>query len=157
MRIPIARHIPLARSAPLAPMVDLVLLLVFLLLLEAEIGRGWRRFGHAGELRLPAVRASVPDDNPDPWRLVVDVAADGRIYVGDEPRSDAWLRDCLEVEARISRRRDGSADRQVLIRADEHVEFRHIQKIIDLCRHARIRIWRLAFATRPGDGDSPDE
>ena len=106
-------------------------------------------------MRLPAVWSGRPDRNPDPCRLIIDVFADGTTMVGGARRGDSWLRDALLVEALLSRAADGWSGRVIQIRADERTPFRHIQRIIDLCRDPAIRIWRLEFAVGRAEGDWP--
>jgi biopolymer transport protein ExbD len=130
----------------MTPMIDVVFLLITFFMVVTEITRQ----DEIEDIRLPDVTASKPDDNPDPNRLVINVAKDGTFYVGGHPRSDKWIYHALEVEARLSRDlRTNVSDRVVLIKADKRVPFKHIRKIIGWCVQKEIGIWRLAFGTLP--------
>ena len=140
------KHKPKIGDLNMTPMIDVVFLLITFFMLVSEITRQ----DEIEDLRLPDVRASKPDDNPDPNRLVINIARDGKTYVGGSARSDKWIFDALAVEARLSRDATNKvSERVVLIKADEQAEFRHVRKIIGWCVQKEIGIWRLAFGTLP--------
>jgi biopolymer transport protein ExbD len=148
MRIRIRHPVTLARFSATA-ILDCVAICVLLLIVIDEI-MFW--MDPWEEVLLPDVVASVPDEPPhDPNRLVIHILRSGTIIIGGEVRGDRAVHDVLVTEAHLSRRPDGYSDREVLIKADERVEFRHVQKIIDWCRAEDIRLWRIAFATLPFD------
>jgi len=131
----------------MTPLIDIVFLLITFFMVVTEITRQ----DEIEDLKLPEVKASKPDENPDPERLVLNIIRNGDIIVGGTVRSDKWLFDTLAVEARITRDRSRMkvSDRVVLIKADERTEFRHIRKIMGWCVQREIGIWRLAFGTEP--------
>ena len=138
----------------MTPMIDVVFLLITFFMVVTEITRQ----DEIEDIHLPDVRASKPDDNPDPNRLVINIAKSGFIYVGGSKRSDKWVYDALAVEARLSRdMRTKISDRVVLIKADERAEFKHIRKIIGWCVQREIGIWRLAFGTLPFEASATGE
>jgi biopolymer transport protein ExbD len=129
----------------MTPMIDCVFLLNLFFMVVTEITRQ----DQIEDVSLPTVKASKPDDNPDPQRLVINVLKDGKVYIGGSARSDRWLYDALAVEARISRTQAGISDRTVLVKADERTPFKYIRKLIALCVDKNIRIWRISFGTAP--------
>ena len=156
MRVPIRRPVGLARFPALSwfPWMDLFLLLVFIAVALGYFDQVWVTgvVDGLGDFRLPHVEASKPDDNPEPDRVVIHITKHGSTYLSGSPRSDRHVRDALAQEAGLSRGADGYATIELVIRADERVEFRHVQKIIDVCRDKKVRIWRLAFGVLPFDG-----
>jgi len=107
------------------------------------------RYDEPEDVELPFARSAVPDDNPDPCRLVLWVKKDGSVWFAGEARSEQEVFDALAVEARLSRDEAGISDRLVFIKADERVQFKHIRKLIEACRDPSVRIWRLTFGVRP--------
>jgi len=101
------------------------------------------------DFQLPYAPPRFVVENPDCQRLVLVVLRDGTMYISGRPQSDAEVRQCIEIEARLSREHGtGLSNRLVLIAADQRTPFQHVRKIINWCRDPDIRIWRLAFAGR---------
>ena len=146
MRISVRKRVTIAHVS-LLPVVDFLFLVVFLIVMCSPVRRS-DRYPPDG-LILPYARSSVPDDNPDPDRLVMCVDHSGTVFIGRAPRSDRWVLDTLAVEARLSRDMETKVnDCVVFIKADERVEWRHVQKILDWCRQDDIAIHRITFGAR---------
>jgi len=129
----------------MTPMIDCVFLLNLFFMTVTEITRQ----DMLEDVILPDIKASRPDENPEPQRLVLNVLKDGRIFVGGAARSDQWLYDALAIEARLSRNSTGISDRTVLVKVDERAPFKYVRKLIGICVDKNIRIWRISFGTRP--------
>jgi len=129
----------------MTPMIDVVFLLITFFMVVTEITRQ----DDIEDLELPDIKASKPDDNPDPERLVLNILKNGTVYVGGAALSDRELEDILWREAKRTRDEHGISDRVVLVKADRRVEFKHIRKVIMFCVKKNIKIWRLAFGTLP--------
>ncbi len=110
----------------------------------------WRTYqDEIEEVILPDVPNAVPDENPDPERLVIWVLKDGITVIGGRECSDEDIRSVLLVESRLTRDQEGIADRTVMVKADERTPFKHVMKIINWCREPNIGISRLSFGIRP--------
>ena len=57
----------------MTPMIDVVFLLITFFMVVSEITRQ----DDIEDIKLPLVMAAIPDDNPDPDRLVINVLKDG--------------------------------------------------------------------------------
>ena len=130
----------------MTPMIDVVFLLITFFMVVTEITRQ----DDIADLELPDVEVAMPDDRPDPERLVINIKKDGSVWFGGAQRTEKELLDALEVEARLSREEGtGVSDRLILVRADARCPFKYIKKLMRFCTMKRIRIWRLAFGIKP--------
>ena len=149
MRVSVRRRVTIARVS-LLPVVDFLFIIVLFVGIGAHVPQCWDTMDRPDGLILPYARSSVVGVSPQPPRLVVYVVADGTVFIGGAPRNGKWVFDCLAVEARISRDMETKlSDREVFIKADERVEWRHVQKILDWCRQDEIAIQRIVFGARP--------
>ena len=131
----------------LTPLIDVVLFLMSFLLLVTEFSRQ----NEFADIILPDIKQAGIVENPDPQRLVLMIKESGHFYIGGANVPEAQVRDALAVEARLSRERATTlSNRLVLVGADVHTRWECIQKVITWCSDKDIRIWRLAFATKPG-------
>ena len=78
----------------MAPMIDCVFLLLTFFMVVTDIARQ----DDFEDIKLPDVKAAVPDENPDPRRLVLNIKEDGSIWFGGSERSEQDVRDALAVE-----------------------------------------------------------
>lgn len=129
----------------MTPMIDCVFLLNLFFMTVTELTRQ----DDIEALRLPDIRHSQPDENPDPERLVINILSDGTFIIGGNECSEEDVRSALLVEARLSRNSEGISDRTVLVKADERTPFRYIRRLMMLCVQRNIRIWRISFGIRP--------
>ena len=141
----------------MTPMIDVVFLLIIFFMTVSEL----TKIDTQAELQLPKASKARIDDKPEPDRLVLNVVEDGNVVVqnktvvkvipGEEGQPDqtdvTQLIELLRLEAELSRenpkKADSFAERAILIRADEGVEFRHVQRIMLEC--IKQRIWKLSF------------
>lgn len=129
----------------MTPMIDCVFLLNLFFMTVTELTRQ----DDIEMLRLPDIKHSQPDENPDPERLVINILANGTYIISGRECSEEDVRSALLVEARLSRNQEGISDRTVLVKADERTPFKFIRKLIMLCVQRNIRIWRISFGIRP--------
>ena len=135
----------------MTPMIDVVFLLITFFMVVTEITRQ----DDIEDLQLPDVRAAIPDETADPQRLIINIAADGTVYIGGKPYDitrdpgASTVRGKLSFEATLSRTDTGAANRVVLVRSDRRVKFQYVKRIMEMC--VREGIWRLAFGTLPFD------
>ncbi|MFW6107241.1 MAG: ExbD/TolR family protein [bacterium] len=144
-------HIPTRKRVKttelnMTPMIDVVFLLITFFMVVTEITRQ----DEIEDLELPDVKADKVDENPDPERLVINVLADGTYIIAGREVGEKDVFDALAVEARLSRKKGTEvSNRTVLVKADKRTPYRFIERIMQMCTHNKIRIWRLAFGTRP--------
>ena len=118
----------------IAPMIDIV----FLLLIFFIVTWSFARYETELEVTVPTAeegkyrRHSVGE-------VIINVSRDGAIIVNRRQLSDEELR---EILARISK---DYPDQAVILRGDENVDYRHVVRVLDICRAANI--WNVAFAT----------
>jgi len=130
----------------MTPMIDVVFLLITFFMVVTEITRQ----DDIADLELPDVEVAMPDDKPDPERLVINIKKDGSVWYSGAQHTDQELLKTLEIEARLSREAGtGVSDRLILVRADARCPFKHIKKLMRFCTMKRIGIWRLAFGIKP--------
>jgi biopolymer transport protein ExbD len=101
------------------------------------------------ELHLPQADAATPDESPPPDRLVINVLPQKedksgvRYIIGGDERDMDGLTQLIYRESKLSRGNDDFSSRPVLIRADQNVSYKHIQKLMDMLM--REKIWKLSF------------
>jgi biopolymer transport protein ExbD len=151
--IRVSNRIPLARINPASLRLFVPAICVLSLLIGYMIvcfpDRPRREDGDIETVRLPYADFAMPDEGPDPERLVINVLQEGTMIASGNVSTDQDVQKLLLLEARVSRNADGTAECQLLIRADERTPFKHVMKIINWCRDANVRIYRLSFAIHP--------
>ena len=150
MLIRLSNRVPLARLNPASFRFYVLAMCVFWLLFWylAETVQLARDQTEADTILVPYARSALPDENPDPERLVIHVLKEGKVLISDHECTDEDLKDVLLIEARVTREEDAFSARRVMIRADERTPFKHVMKIINWCRDPKVRIYRLSFGTR---------
>ena len=136
-------HIDTSRKAKatalnMTPMIDVVFLLITFFMVVSEIS--WQDML---EIEPPRTRASQEFKGPE--AIIVTVTHDGAYHLGGEQLDIERLARVLAIERRLD------PDRQMHIRADRRVPFRHIRAILRRCIHRDIRIRNIAFCTKPLD------
>src|SRR5262249_26266607 len=117
----------------LTPMIDVVLNLLIFFMLGTRFADMERQL----HVQLPSVSAAQPLSSP-PDEVVVNVFADGRIMVQQEPLSLA------ELESRLKAAQARYADQAVLIRGDAQGVYQNVMDILGACHRARITNFSLA-------------
>lgn len=128
-------------SLNLTPMIDIVLLLVIFFMVGTKFTNSESQY----EIVLPTVTDAQPlTALPD--EIIVTVAADGALYLGQTETSMA----ALEAELRAAKER--YADQAVVIRGDGNGPYQHVMTILNLCK--RVRIHNVQLANRIEEGAS---
>ena len=128
----------------LTPMVDVVLNLVMFFLVTTHFSK--TELEQQYPVELPRVTAAQPLTGlPD--EMVVNIAADGSMYLGKQPRTA----DELETELRAAVAR--YADQSVLIRGEADGPYQHVMTALNICQRACATNLRLA--NRVTSGASP--
>lgn len=128
----------------LTPMVDVVLNLVMFFLVTTHFSKEEQEQQYP--IELPKVTAAQPLTGlPD--EIVVNVAADGTMYLGKEQRTP----EILEEELRAAVKR--YADQEVMIRGEADGPYQHVMTVLNICHRAGVTNLRLA--NRALTGASP--
>ena len=149
----------------MTPMIDCVFQLIIFFMLITDMSNK-----ELETLVLPVAVTASPD-TPDPSviRPVVNILADGSIFVkGDlkyDPANDddyLQVRAYLEAQAKLmplepideANPAAGKAPgNPLLIRADQSTPFKHIQKVMELCGQKGIQIWKVQLAAAEATED----
>ncbi len=120
----------------IAPMIDVVFLLLFFFM-TSQLFSQWE-----AEIDLKLPSAETAEQRPRAHgEIILNVLSDGQITVHGQTLTTEQVRDLLE---RLVAQYPGQP---VLIRADEAVAYRHIVRVMDLCRMTDV--WNLGFAVLP--------
>lgn len=127
----------------LTPMVDVVLNLVMFFLVTTHFSKAEQE--QQFPVELPRVTAAQPLTGlPD--ELVINIAGDGSMYLGKQPRTA----DELETELRAAVAR--YADQAVMIRGEADGPYQHVMTALNICHQAGISNLRLANRVLSGAG-----
>jgi biopolymer transport protein ExbD len=114
-------------------MVDVVLLLLIFFMVGTQFTKQESQY----EINLPQVTDAQPlTALPD--QLVINVAADGSLYMGKT------LKTAAEVETELRSARQRYADQVVVIRGDGQGPYQHVMNVLDICKQAHITNIQLA-------------
>ena len=119
----------------IAPMVDILLVLLCFFIVTWSFAKKELDL----KVRVPSAQnaqesASVVN------QTVLNVRTDGTVI---------WNNKAVPRPELLARLKDLSGlfpDYSIIVRGDEHAEYRHISNVLDTCREANI--WNVAFATR---------
>jgi len=125
----------------LTSMIDVVFLLIIFFMVVTELTKM-----EAEAISLPVATKGIEED-PRPGRVVVNIRRNGVMVVQRREYSARQLRSLLH-ELSV-RRRDvaGLSELPVKIRADAHVEYKYVQRVMVQCM--RERVWKLSFGCVP--------
>jgi biopolymer transport protein ExbD len=92
--------------------------------------------------------------------MVINVLKDGEIEIKrvkfptlDDATAVQALRSYLAREVALGTKEpDGTSERALLIRADQHTEFKHIQKVMRICGENGIRVYKIHLAAAQPEG-----
>ncbi len=146
----------------MTPMIDVVFLLIIFFMIITDLTQQ-----ELEELKMPEARSAVEDKpDPDVVRPIINIPQSGQMIVKKNALYDPEIHgdDMTELErfladqaSRMPQKFDktvGKAlpDNPLMIRADKNVEFRYIQRIMELCGKQGIQIWKLEL----GAAEDPD-
>lgn len=110
----------------MSPMIDMVFLLLIFFIVASAIVKV-----EPIKVEIPsAVYAKVPED--ETGRAMITVTAEGQMYIG--PTQKQVTLD--ELREWIGGEMEADPDTRILIRADEQVEYRDTEKIMEACADA---------------------
>lgn len=128
----------------LTPMVDVVLNLVMFFLVTTHFSKAEEQ--QQFPVELPRVTSAQPLTGlPD--ELVINIARDGSMYLGQQPRTEEEL--TVELRAAAAR----YSEQSVLIRGDADGLYQPVMTVLNICHEAGLKNLRLA--NRVTSGASP--
>ncbi len=128
-------------SLNMTPMIDVVFLLIIFFLVSSQLAQQESRV----VVELPKAETAQPD-LPDPTpRLTLTIAADGTVYLADQPVSLDDLH--IQLEQRWEKL---GPEAELRIRVDRNVRYALVGKTLQAA--ARVGIARVVFAALPTEG-----
>ena len=120
----------------MAPMIDIIFLLLIFFMAATIYAKWETKMG----IEVPTADSGVRGSR-QPGEIIVNIDADGRIFVNNVEMSQERLESLL---GRVSETFQGQP---VIIRADADTDHRHVIGVLDVCR--KVDIWNVAFAALP--------
>jgi biopolymer transport protein ExbD len=138
----------------MTPMIDVVFQLIIFFMLVTDMTQK-----DLAELKLPTAEMAAKDESEE-GRMVINVLKDGEIEIKrvkfptlDDATAVQALRSYLAREVALGTKEpDGTSERALLIRADQHTEFKHIQKVMRICGENGIRVYKIHLAAAQPEG-----
>lgn len=127
----------------LTPLIDVVFLLLIFFLVTSRFEEEERRL----DIVLPSATSAAPMIHR-PREIVVDVDAQGNIYLRGQPTDYEELRRLL-ASAVV----DHPIQQSVIIRADANARFQPVVNVMDLCNQTGIVDYSVTTRDAPLDGD----
>jgi len=111
----------------LTPMIDVVFLLLIFFMVATTFLDPEREIG----IDLPEAESGVASEVDDD-EVIVNIMADGSLFLSGEPIDDAGLTAALDRAAR------NNPETPVTIRGDANASHKHIVRVMDACGQARL-------------------
>lgn len=133
----------------IAPMIDIVFILLIFFIATYAAAQNEKRL----DVILP-VAGSATDEVRTVQEIVVNLTANGEIYVNRQKMEPAQLRARLERMMAFFRGQDGSVEGEpgVIIRAHADCAHKHVIAVMDICKSKTVGIRRVFFSTIPASG-----
>ena len=122
----------------MAPFVDVMLVLIVILMVAVPP----MKFGM--EVDVPTGDFDPVPDLTDP--LVVNISADGEIYLGDS------LIEPDQVTTRLAAIAEENSDVQIFLRADRNLTYERVMNVVDMIKNAGLTKIALITDVREFDG-----
>ncbi|TWU57394.1 ExbD/TolR family protein [Rubripirellula reticaptiva] len=129
-----------ASTLSLTPLIDVVFLLLIFFLVTSEFEDEERRL----DIVLPSATSAVPM-TAKPREVVVDIDAEGTVYIGGKPTSIDLLQSLLESAVA-----NNPTNQTVVIRADREATFQPVVNVMDVCNRAGISDYSVTTQEGPG-------
>ena len=120
------------------PLVDLLLVILIFLMVTTTYARH-------GELQLNLPSAAGAPQEQRPAEILVAVARDGRVAIGDAPAS---TRDAARLSADLATAAQGLSEPRVIVQADAGATHQSVIGVLEAARLAGLA--RVSFATQTG-------
>lgn len=119
---------------PMAPMIDIV----FLLLIHFMAATVFAQWEKKVDISVPTA-STATEQQRQMGELILNVDADGRIFINSQPYTDETA---LELLRQIA---GAFQDQPIIVRADKTTNVQQLLHVMDLCREADV--WNIALAT----------
>jgi biopolymer transport protein ExbD len=118
----------------LAPMIDIMFLLLSFFIASQLFSRWEKEI----DIKLPtAETGQIPKRLPG--EVIINVTAEGGIVVNNKGYQTE------ELQGMLKRLAETFPGQPVLLRSDEGTDFKHVIRVLDVCR--KVDIWNISFAT----------
>jgi biopolymer transport protein ExbD len=127
------------RQIDMTPMIDCVFQLLLFFLVASHFDEEARVTGEGSlDANLPEAAAAMPM-TMRPREMTININARGEYYVGGDRHSEPQLAERLRRSGV-----DNPGNQTVVIRGDEHADWRFIARVMSLCNQAGIKDYRVA-------------
>lgn len=133
------KHSSVASTLSLTPLIDVVFLLLIFFLVTSEFEEEERRL----DIVLPSASSAVPMTSK-PREIVVDIDAEGTVYLSGERTSLTELQRLLQVAVASN-----PTNQTVVIRADRATPFQPVVSVMDLCNKSGISDYSVTTQEGP--------
>jgi biopolymer transport protein ExbD len=133
------KHSSVASTLSLTPLIDVVFLLLIFFLVTSEFEEEERRL----DIVLPSASSAVPMTSK-PREIVVDIDAEGMVYLSGEQTSLTELQRLLQVAVASN-----PTNQTVVIRADRATPFQPVVSVMDLCNKSGISDYSVTTQEGP--------
>jgi biopolymer transport protein ExbD len=128
-----------ASTLSLTPLIDVVFLLLIFFLVTSEFEDEERRL----DIVLPTATSAMPMTSK-PREIVVDIDANGNIYVGGKPKALAELQSVLEFAVS-----ENPTNQTVVIRSDHRTSFQPVVSVMDACNRTGVSNYSVTTQEGP--------
>jgi biopolymer transport protein ExbD len=118
----------------LAPMIDVIMFLLCFFLLTWNI----TRYESDLEVKVPAAKNGT-EPKRLPGEVILNIRADGTVTLNRRSVDETELKQVLGGIVKQY------PDQAAVIRADENAPYRHVVRVLDICRG--VDLWNINFAT----------
>ena len=129
----------IASTLSLTPLIDVVFLLLIFFLVTSEFEDEERRL----DIVLPSATSAVPMTSK-PREIVVDIDANGSVFLRGEPTSVDELGRLLQAAVR-----NNPTNQTVVIRADRETAFQPVVSVMDACNRSGISDYSVTTQEGP--------
>ena len=129
-------------NVDMTPMIDVTFLLLIFFVIISTLAR----METAADVELPMADQAQTEEAPDREQLVINVEADGDIFIIGEKRDEEQVASLLRQEALKSMGPDKFSTRSIVIRGHQKVPYEKIQTLMSQC--LTNGIWKLHLAAK---------
>lgn len=129
----------IASTLSLTPLIDVVFLLLIFFLVTSEFEEEEQRL----DIVLPSATSAVPMTSK-PREVVVDIDAEGEIYLRGQPTSLDELGRLLRIAVN-----NNPTNQSVVIRADRETSFQPVVSVMDVCNQSGVSDYSVTTQEGP--------